>query len=92
MNKCSTKTLLALSLIAASSGVAAHGYVSETNDGIAGSRAALCKYPTSDTQEKTQTVVLFSGNHKVLKAMRASLNPVLLMAKLQVRVYRSFQN
>lgn len=52
MNKCSTKTLLALSLIAASSGVAAHGYVSETNDGIAGSRAALCKYPTSDTQEK----------------------------------------
>ncbi len=52
MNKCSTKTFLALSLIAASTGVSAHGYVSETNGGIAASRAALCKFPTSDTQEK----------------------------------------
>ena len=52
MNKCSTKTILALSLMAASAGVSAHGYVSETNGGIAGSRAALCKFPTSDTQEK----------------------------------------
>ena len=52
MNKCSRKTLLALSLIAVSSGVSAHGYVSQTNGGIAGSRAALCKFPTSDTQEK----------------------------------------
>ncbi|RYU70359.1 N-acetylglucosamine-binding protein GbpA [Aliivibrio finisterrensis] len=52
MNNCSTKTILALSLMATSVGVSAHGYVSETNGGIAGSRAALCKFPTSDTQEK----------------------------------------
>jgi chitin-binding protein len=52
MNKCSTKMALALSLMAASTGALAHGYVSETNGGIAGSRAALCKFPTSDTQEK----------------------------------------
>ncbi|MBD1570342.1 N-acetylglucosamine-binding protein GbpA [Aliivibrio sp. S10_S31] len=54
MNKSSTKTLIALSMMAVSSGVSAHGYVSETNDGIAGSRAALCKFPTSDTQEKNR--------------------------------------
>ncbi|MCQ8200538.1 lytic polysaccharide monooxygenase, partial [Vibrio parahaemolyticus] len=29
-----------------------HGYVSESNDGVAASRAALYKYPTSDTNER----------------------------------------
>ncbi|ANS86303.1 GlcNAc-binding protein [Vibrio scophthalmi] len=46
------KTLLALALTALSGQVAAHGYVSAFNDGIAASRVALCKFPTSDTNEK----------------------------------------
>ncbi|RJX74392.1 N-acetylglucosamine-binding protein GbpA [Vibrio sinensis] len=52
MKSLPNKTLLALSLTALSTQVAAHGYVSEFDGGIAGSRAALCKYPTADTNEK----------------------------------------
>ncbi|WP_260259773.1 N-acetylglucosamine-binding protein GbpA [Vibrio intestinalis] len=46
------KTLIALALATISGGVMAHGYVSEYQDGIAAGRAALCKFPTSDTNEK----------------------------------------
>ncbi|ROV61480.1 N-acetylglucosamine-binding protein GbpA [Vibrio ponticus] len=52
MKSLPNKTLLALALTALSGQVAAHGYVSEFDGGIAGSRAALCKYPTADTNEK----------------------------------------
>ncbi|GAK83866.1 chitin binding protein [Vibrio ponticus] len=52
MKSLPNKTLLALALTALSGQVAAHGYVSEFDGGIAGSRAALCKYPTTDTNEK----------------------------------------
>lgn len=52
MKSHSKKTLLALTLMALSGQVAAHGYVSAVNNGIAASRVALCKFPTSDTNEK----------------------------------------
>ncbi|HHF3169197.1 TPA: N-acetylglucosamine-binding protein GbpA [Vibrio diabolicus] len=52
MKSFPTKSVLTLALASISSGAAAHGYVSETNDGVAASRAALCKYPTPDTNEK----------------------------------------
>ncbi|MGY3569978.1 N-acetylglucosamine-binding protein GbpA [Vibrio paucivorans] len=46
------KSTLALAIIGVSSNVAAHGYISETEEGIAASRVALCKYATPDTGEK----------------------------------------
>ncbi|MFA0413656.1 N-acetylglucosamine-binding protein GbpA [Vibrio renipiscarius] len=52
MSSRSNKTLLALALTALSGNVAAHGYVSAVNDGIAAGRVTLCKFPTSDTNEK----------------------------------------
>ncbi|MDF5517593.1 lytic polysaccharide monooxygenase, partial [Vibrio parahaemolyticus] len=52
MKSFPTKSALALALASISSGAAAHGYVSETNGGVAASRSALCKYPTPDTNEK----------------------------------------
>ncbi len=52
MKSFPNKSLVALAIASMSSGVLAHGYVSESNDGVAASRAALCKYPTSDTNER----------------------------------------
>ncbi len=52
MKSLPTKSLIALTLAGISSGVFAHGYVSAFGDGVAAGRAALCKYPTSDTNEK----------------------------------------
>ncbi|MGR5133346.1 N-acetylglucosamine-binding protein GbpA [Vibrio alfacsensis] len=52
MKSLPNKSLIALALASISSGVMAHGYVSAYNDGIAASRVALCKFPTSDTNEK----------------------------------------
>ncbi len=52
MKSFPTKSVLALALASISSGAAAHGYVSETNGGVAASRSALCKYPSPDTNEK----------------------------------------
>ncbi|MCG9766566.1 lytic polysaccharide monooxygenase, partial [Vibrio alginolyticus] len=52
MKSFPTKSVLALALASIGSGAAAHGYVSETNGGVAASRSALCKYPTPDTNEK----------------------------------------
>ena len=47
-------TLLLLALTSISSGVIAHGYISEFNNGVAASRTALCKHATPDTQEKNR--------------------------------------
>ncbi|MCL1138669.1 N-acetylglucosamine-binding protein GbpA [Shewanella pneumatophori] len=46
------KSLIALALTSLSSGVLAHGYVSTYSDGVAASRVALCKFPTTDTNQK----------------------------------------
>ncbi|MCL1145134.1 N-acetylglucosamine-binding protein GbpA [Shewanella marinintestina] len=46
------KSLVALALASLSSGALAHGYVSTYSDGIAASRVALCKFPTTDTNQK----------------------------------------
>ncbi|USD42136.1 N-acetylglucosamine-binding protein GbpA [Vibrio sp. SCSIO 43135] len=46
------KSILALALASLSSGVFAHGYVSEVNGGVAAGRAALCKFPAPDTKEQ----------------------------------------
>ena len=46
------KSLVALALASLSSGALAHGYVSTYSDGVAASRVALCKFPTTDTNQK----------------------------------------
>lgn len=52
MNQLPQKTLIALSLVTISGTAIGHGYVSAYENGVAASRAALCKFPTSDTNEK----------------------------------------
>ncbi len=55
MNSLYKKSVLALAIASISSGVFAHGYVSSFSDGVAAGRAALCKYPTSDSNEKNSS-------------------------------------
>lgn len=81
MKSFPTKSVLALALASISSGAAAHGYVSETNGGVAASRSALCKYPTPDTNEKIITAVRFNMNRKALKALMAFPKQGLAMVK-----------
>tara|TARA_Y100001956_G_C4127284_1_gene190934 strand:- start:3129 stop:4763 length:1635 start_codon:yes stop_codon:yes gene_type:complete len=52
MNQLPQKTLIAIALMTISGTAAAHGYVSAYGNGVAEGRAALCKFPTSDTNEK----------------------------------------
>ncbi|MEF1283540.1 N-acetylglucosamine-binding protein GbpA [Vibrio sp. M250220] len=52
MHKLPNKSLIALALISVSGASYGHGYVSAYENGVAESRVALCKFPTSDTNEK----------------------------------------
>ena len=52
MNSFPKKTLVALALTSLSGAAFSHGYVSEGIGGVAAGRVAMCKYPTSDTNEK----------------------------------------
>lgn len=52
MNKLPNKSLIALALLSVSGASFGHGYVSAYENGVAEGRAALCKFPTSDTNEK----------------------------------------
>ncbi|KJY84606.1 N-acetylglucosamine-binding protein A [Vibrio galatheae] len=52
MNKLPNKSLIALALLSVSSASFGHGYVSAYENGVAAGRAALCKFPTHDTNEK----------------------------------------
>lgn len=52
MNKLPKKSLIALALLSVSGASFGHGYVSAYDNGVAAGRAALCKFPTSDTNEK----------------------------------------
>ncbi|EGA69401.1 N-acetylglucosamine-binding protein A [Vibrio sinaloensis DSM 21326] len=52
MNNLPKKSLIAAALFSISSLSYGHGYVSAYENGVAEGRAALCKFPTSDTNEK----------------------------------------
>jgi len=52
MNKLPNKSLIAIALLSVSGASYGHGYVSAYENGVAEGRAALCKFPTSDTNEK----------------------------------------
>lgn len=52
MNQLPQKTIIALALMSISGAATAHGYVSAYGNGVAEGRVALCKFPTSDTNEK----------------------------------------
>ena len=52
INNLSKKTLTAVALCGVSSFSFGHGYISAYENGVAEGRAALCKFPTSDSKEK----------------------------------------